>query len=75
MTYELLKAETNGTTNYLLTRDGKVISRWPTLCIDGGVTGLNEFDAQVDAAADLSDYQDDLDAGRFKVTVITREEY
>lgn len=72
-TYELLKAETNGTTDYLLTRDGKVISRWPTLCIEGGVTGLDEFDAQADAAADLSDYQKDLDAGRFDVTVIASE--
>lgn len=71
--YELIRATTNGTTDYLLIRDGKVVSRWPRLDISGGLTGLDRFDIQADASADLSDYQADYDAGRFDVTVITRE--
>lgn len=75
-TYELLKADTNGTTDYLLTRDGVVISRWAELerpVSNKEYSGLDLWDDQVAAGADLSDYQADLDAGRYTVTVIDRD--
>lgn len=75
MKYELLKARTNGGTDYLLTRDGKVISRWPELANPSDTTGLDNWDDQAASGHDLSDYQADLDAGRFDIEVITREEY
>lgn len=74
-TYELLKAETNATTDYLLTRDGKVISRWPELDCPTDVVNLDIWDDQAAMGHDLSDYQAALDHGWFDVSVITHEEY
>lgn len=74
-TYELLKAETNGTTDYLLTRDGRVISQWPDLDCPGDVVHLDTWDDQSATGRDLSDYWHDLLDGVFKITVITHEEY
>lgn len=70
MTYELVTAKTNASTELLLLIDFKIVSRWPSdyLLIeevikkDGKFTGdLRDWDNQVAAGHDLSDYQTDYD--------------
>jgi hypothetical protein len=64
MNYKLIAATSNGGTDYLLLIDDKVVSRWAVLeSQDFG--DLCDWDNQAAAGADLSDYQDDLDAGRY----------
>ncbi len=74
MRYELLHATTNGEADYLLVRDGKVISRWPE------ITGCdrNELDLWDDQSAtgnDMSDYQSALDAGQYDVEILAVENH
>lgn len=71
--YTLVRATTNGTTDYLLLVDDKVVSRWPHLDDPSDLTGLADWDNQRDAGVDLGDYQAALDAGQFDVTVLATE--
>ena len=82
MKTQLIAAKTNGGTDYLLLKDGQVVSRWAELT--GGVewdrlgrcyvyTDIADWDDQSAAGHDLSDYQDDLDAGRLGVEVLAVE--
>ncbi len=71
--YELIHADDNGSKNILLLIDGKVVSRWAELNDDEEFSDLSAWDNQAEAGADLSDYQADLDAGRFRVSVIAAE--
>lgn len=74
MNYKLIIAKTNGGSDLLLLIDSKVVSRWPH---DGklpqSVDNLTSWDNQAAAGANLSDYQADLDNGKYDVTVINEQ--
>jgi hypothetical protein len=73
MTYKLIAAINNGGTDYLLLIDDKVVSRWAVLeSQDFG--DLADWDNQAAAGADLSDYQDDLEEGRYNEVVTVAEQ-
>lgn len=75
MKHELIKATTNGTKDFLLLVDGKVVSRWAELDGTDGAANLINWDHQTDSGHNLRDYQEDLDAGRFDFEVIATEEW
>jgi hypothetical protein len=73
MTYKLIAATSNGGTDYLLLIDNAVVSRWAE--IDAEQIGdLANWDNQADAGADLSDYQDDLEEGRYNEVATVAEQ-
>jgi hypothetical protein len=76
--YELFECKTNGNPDFLLVRDGQVISRWADvsdsakwdrLAHSPVWDELDKWDDQAAAGADMSDYQADLDAGRYNSVV------
>jgi hypothetical protein len=72
MSHKLIEAKTNGSTDYLLLIDDRVVSRWAEL--DSQDFGdLSDWDNQAAAGADLSDYQADLDAERYEVTMLCEQ--
>jgi hypothetical protein len=82
MRYELIAAKTNSGTDYLMTRDGQVVSRWADisepakwdrLSRETVYDDLDKWDDQAAAGADLSDYQANLDAGDYDVEVLAVE--
>jgi len=71
-TYKLIAATNNNGTDHLLLINDKVVSRWAELTTNE-VTNLEDWDNQAAAGHDLSDYQADLDNGKYDVTVINEQ--
>lgn len=76
MHYRLLKCQSNGGTDFLLVIDNHVASRWAQLDqAEYDCFFLDRWDDQREAGQDLSDYQDDLDNGRYQSVTVIREEF
>lgn len=64
--YRLIEAKSGGDSDFLLLRDGEVISRWSELTSDEPHSDLWAWDDQKAAGADLNDYQADFDRGNYR---------
>jgi hypothetical protein len=73
-TMQLIIGKTNGGSDLLLLINNKVVSRWPYAGkMPQSVDHLTSWDNQAASGHDLSDYQTDLDNGKYDVTVINEQ--
>jgi hypothetical protein len=80
--YELFECKINGNPDFLLVRDGQVISRWADVSDSAkwdrlahapSWTDLDKWDDQTANGADVTGYQANLDAGRYDVVRLAIE--
>jgi hypothetical protein len=72
MTYKLVEAKSNATTEYFLLIDDQIVSRWAELT-SNDYGDLCDWDNQDQAGIDLTDYQTDIDNGTYELTVLCEQ--